>query len=99
MSNDEEYDNTNTIRMFKVDSDNDKAPAFSGTITFGKDLVKALNSGKTEDLEVSIWKKKSAKGKGFYAGVVQLPWDLRQDDDGSDDEGFDEDEDEDDDDF
>lgn len=89
-----EYDNTNTIRLFKNESDHEQAPAFSGLITVGKDLVKALQKGVTEDLEVAIWKRETEAGKKFYAGNIALPYAVRQEleEEGDDDDSEDDDE-------
>lgn len=63
----------NSIRVFKNESDNEKAPSFTGQITLGDDLIEAIQDGTTE-IRVALWKVSTEKGNRFLAGLVSLPY-------------------------
>jgi hypothetical protein len=57
----EQYDNTNTIAIFKADKgDNPKRPDYTGS----------LNCNGT-DFRVSLWMKESKTGTKFLSGQIQ----------------------------
>lgn len=63
----------NSIRVFKNDSDNEKAPAYTGVINLGDEVLEAILDGATE-IRVALWKVTTQSGKRFLAGTVSLPF-------------------------
>ena len=56
-----EYDNRNTISLFKNESDNPKAPFMTGTFELGsdvlKDLVAKAKANEPVKARVALWKR------------------------------------------
>lgn len=75
MARRKEYDNHNTIALFKPKTKNSKAPQLSGTIKLSQelvdDLVKQLDAGDDEPkLGVVLWLRESNDGLKFYSGAI-----------------------------
>lgn len=57
-----EYDNTNTIAIFKNEGAEGKQPGYRGTMNV---------EGK--EYEVALWVRESKAGKKFFSGKIQEP--------------------------
>lgn len=69
-----QYDDSNGIVLFKNDSDNEKAPHWTGKVKLSKEILASMPDD--FELRVAVWKKypKNADGGQFFlAGKVELP--------------------------
>lgn len=73
------YENKpNTGAAFKVKSDNDKAPNFSGEITLSAEIVAALaakiNARSPATVRIAMWKRESKAGEVYLSLLVSEPF-------------------------
>jgi hypothetical protein len=70
----------NSGTVFEGNSTNEKAPAFSGTLTLSPDLLKQLPKNEEGHLtmRLAVWKKKSAAGKPYLSIQASKPMDQQK---------------------
>jgi hypothetical protein len=73
MTNKEEFEKRARIVVFRNDTDNEKAPDFTGRIELDDALVEAIKNGESE-LRLSMWKSQSESGVRYWSGSVQTPY-------------------------
>ena len=70
-----DYDNNDRIAIFKnTNTDNEKAPQWSGNVTLSQETIDGLGSDRT--FRVALWKtypKNGGKSDFFLAGKAELP--------------------------
>lgn len=97
-SNNEKFEpNPNSVALFPVDSDAEKAPDFSGKIVLDQELADFIAEGNLE-IEIAVWKRKANSGLRYLSGIVKEPY-VAEDQSEEEDEDFDDEDDWGDDDF